>query len=183
MLRALAETEIEGVATTIPAHLAILEHPDFINAEHSTKWVEERLEIPDGRVEGGPPPEGKVAREVDVEVDGRRYQVKVFVPESAEGAAAAPAARKVTRPQPGHAGGHGGAAGSNNVTVPMQGTIVKVLVEVGDPVEVGQPVCVLEAMKMENNINAEMVGKIAEIKVKPGDTVGAGDTVVVIGEA
>jgi acetyl-CoA/propionyl-CoA carboxylase biotin carboxyl carrier protein len=183
MLRALAETDIEGVATTIPAHVAILEHDDFVNAEHSTKWVEERLEIPDGPVEGGAPPEGKVAREVDVEVDGRRYQVKVWVPESADaglsgGGGAGPA---IARPRPAASGGHGGgAAGSNKVTVPMQGTIVKVLVQVGDAVEVGQPVCILEAMKMENNINAEMVGKIAEIKVKPGDTVGAGDVVVVI---
>ncbi len=182
MLRALAETEIEGVATTIPAHVAILEHEDFINAEHSTKWVEERLEIPDGRVEGGAPPEGKVAREVDVEVDGRRYQVKVWVPESAEAASSAAGAAPAARPKPSVAAGHsgGGAAGTNRVTVPMQGTIVKVLVQPGDAVEVGQPVCILEAMKMENNINAEMVGTIAEVKVKPGDLVGAGDVVVVI---
>ena len=62
----------------------------------------------------------------------------------------------------------------------MQGTIVKVLVAVGDDVEAGQSVCVLEAMKMENNINAEKSGTVAEIKVSAGDTVGAGDIVVVI---
>jgi acetyl-CoA/propionyl-CoA carboxylase biotin carboxyl carrier protein len=62
----------------------------------------------------------------------------------------------------------------------MQGTIVKVLVEVGDAVEAGQAVCVLEAMKMENNVMAERAGTVAEIKVKPGDTVGAGDIVAVI---
>jgi acetyl-CoA/propionyl-CoA carboxylase biotin carboxyl carrier protein len=182
MLRALAETEIDGVATTIPAHVAILEHADFANAEHSTKWVEERLEVPDGRVDGGAPPEGKVAREVDVEVDGRRYQVKVWVPESADGGTAGAPAQKVARPRPTAAGGQagGGAAGSDRVTVPMQGTIVKVLVKEGDTVEVGQPVCILEAMKMENNINAEMAGTIKEIKVKPGDTIGAGDVVAVI---
>ncbi len=182
MLRALAETEVGGIATTIPADVAILEHVDFINAVHSTKWVEERLEIPDGKVDGGPPPEGKVAREVDVEVDGRRYQVKVWVPESAEAPVAGGAGPALARPRPtsGAGGGQGGAAGSNRVTVPMQGTIVKVLVAEGDSVEVGQPVCILEAMKMENNINAEMVGKVAEVKVKPGDNVGAGDVVVVI---
>ena len=65
--------------------------------------------------------------------------------------------------------------------VPMQGTILKVLVAVGDPVEVGQAVCVLEAMKMENQITAEKAGTIAEIKVNVGDTVGAGDVVAVIG--
>jgi acetyl-CoA/propionyl-CoA carboxylase biotin carboxyl carrier protein len=62
----------------------------------------------------------------------------------------------------------------------MQGTIVKVLVEVGQAVEAGQSVVVLEAMKMENQIEADKSGTIKAINVKPGDTVGAGDVVVVI---
>ncbi len=62
----------------------------------------------------------------------------------------------------------------------MQGTIVKVLVEVGAAVEAGQPVVVLEAMKMENQIQAEVGGTVSQVKVAPGDTVGAGDVVVVI---
>jgi len=62
----------------------------------------------------------------------------------------------------------------------MQGTIVKVLVEVGQEVAEGDPVIVLEAMKMENNINADKAGSVKEVKVDPGDTVGAGDIVVVI---
>ena len=66
------------------------------------------------------------------------------------------------------------------MTVPMQGTIVKVLVAVGDAVEAGQGVCVLEAMKMENNITADKAGTVTEIKVAPGHSVGAGDVVVVI---
>jgi acetyl-CoA/propionyl-CoA/long-chain acyl-CoA carboxylase, biotin carboxylase, biotin carboxyl carrier protein len=66
------------------------------------------------------------------------------------------------------------------VTVPMQGTIVKVLVEVGDQVEAGDTVCVLEAMKMENNIAAEKTGTVQEVRVVPGDSVGSGDVVVVI---
>ena len=63
----------------------------------------------------------------------------------------------------------------------MQGTIVKVLVAVGDTVEAGEAVCVLEAMKMENNILAERAGTVTEVKVTAGVTVGAGDVVVVIG--
>jgi acetyl-CoA/propionyl-CoA carboxylase biotin carboxyl carrier protein len=62
----------------------------------------------------------------------------------------------------------------------MQGTIVKILVEVGDTVEAGQPVCVLEAMKMENQITADKAGTVKEVKVAAGDSVGSGDVVMVI---
>ncbi len=62
----------------------------------------------------------------------------------------------------------------------MQGTIVKVLVAVGDTVEAGQALLVLEAMKMENHINAETAGTVTEIRVAAGDTVGTGDVLVVI---
>jgi acetyl-CoA/propionyl-CoA carboxylase biotin carboxyl carrier protein len=63
----------------------------------------------------------------------------------------------------------------------MQGTIVKVLVAVGDDVEAGQAVLVLEAMKMENHLNAARGGTVKEIRVQAGDTVGTGDVLVVIG--
>jgi acetyl-CoA/propionyl-CoA carboxylase biotin carboxyl carrier protein len=194
MLRALRETEIEGIATTIPAHLAILEHPDWIEAKHSTKWVEDTLDLT-GVVSLAKPAEpetnepdadteNKVQRDVDVEVNGKRFQVKVWVPESqATISAAAPAGSagpaRPARPR-GGSGGGGGAAGSGQVTAPMQGTIVKVLVSQGDTVEVGAPICVLEAMKMENNITAEKAGTIAEVKVQPGSTVAAGDIIAVI---
>ena len=62
----------------------------------------------------------------------------------------------------------------------MQGTIVKVLVNVGDTVEAGQSLLVLEAMKMENHINAEQGGTVAEVRVDAGDTVGAGDVLLII---
>jgi acetyl-CoA/propionyl-CoA carboxylase biotin carboxyl carrier protein len=62
----------------------------------------------------------------------------------------------------------------------MQGTIVKVNVEVGQAVAVGDSIVVLEAMKMENQITAEKAGKIAKINVKAGDTVGSGDVLAVI---
>ena len=63
----------------------------------------------------------------------------------------------------------------------MQGTIVKVLVEVGDAVEAGDPVVVLEAMKMENNVSTDTSGTVTEVRVAEGDSVGSGDVVVVIG--
>ncbi|MCU1353874.1 MAG: accA [Acidimicrobiales bacterium] len=71
-------------------------------------------------------------------------------------------------------------AGTGAIAVPMQGTIVKVNVAVGDTIEVGAVVCVLEAMKMENNITADVAGTVAEVKAEPGQAVGPGDIVVVI---
>jgi acetyl-CoA/propionyl-CoA carboxylase biotin carboxyl carrier protein len=64
----------------------------------------------------------------------------------------------------------------------MQGTIVKILVSVGDVVEVGQAMVVLEAMKMENHVAAERAGTVTEVRVGPGDTVGTGDVLVVIAD-
>ncbi|MGH9244854.1 MAG: acetyl-CoA carboxylase biotin carboxylase subunit [Acidimicrobiales bacterium] len=194
MLRALDELRVEGVATTAAAHRAILAHPDFEAAEHSTKWVEERLDLSGVSGESADAESAtdadaasaKVARDVDVEVDGKRFAVRVWLPEAlaepaaiAAGTATGGAAARPRRAATAHTAG-GGAAGAGNVTVPMQGTIVKVLVAAGDAVEIGQPVCVLEAMKMENNINAERSGTIKEVKVEPGQSVGAGDVVVVI---
>ncbi len=184
-LRALREFRIEGISTTIPADLAILEHQDFVDGIHSTKWVEDTLDLSNvgstATVADGES-EAKVQRDVDVEVNGKRFSVKVFVPESQAGAVVAGgAAGGASRPRrSGGAGGAGAGGGSGAVAVPMQGTIVKILVEVGQEVEAGATVCVLEAMKMENNITADKAGTVKEIKVAPGDSVGSGDVVVVI---
>jgi acetyl-CoA/propionyl-CoA carboxylase, biotin carboxylase, biotin carboxyl carrier protein len=187
LLRALGEFDISGIRTTIPAHLALLDTAEFREVRHSTKWVEEEVDqsrfaaYADAATVTVPPPEGTeeplVERTVPVEVDGRRYTVKVWMPD-------APAVRAQpgrTRPKS-SAASHGGGAGAADGTIsaPMQGTIVKVLVDVGDTVESGQALLVLEAMKMENHINAEKGGKVAELRVKPGDGVGTGDILAVI---
>ena len=182
-LRCLKEMVVEGVATTIPADIAILEHPDFAAVTHSTKWVEEVLDLSHiGTAPVGAPAGDEdaplVQRQTTVEVNGRRFDVKMWVPESAGVASSAPAKKKKTRAASGASGAGGG--GNGQVAVPMQGTIVKVLVEVGQSVEAGQSVVVLEAMKMENQIEADKSGVIKAINVAPGDTVGAGDVVVVI---
>ena len=62
----------------------------------------------------------------------------------------------------------------------MQGTIVKVLVEVGQTVASGDAVVVLEAMKMENNVASDVAGTVTEVKVEAGKSVTAGEVVVVI---
>jgi acetyl-CoA/propionyl-CoA carboxylase biotin carboxyl carrier protein len=186
MLRSLDEFVIEGIATTIPAHYAILRHEDFAAGEHSTKWVETKLDLTEVSATTAAPAvaegeEPKVRRDVDVEVNGKRFAVSMWVPDMGPMVAAGGGAA-AARPRPKPAGGSGAAAAGNGaVAVPMQGTIVKVLVAVGDQVEVGQAVCVLEAMKMENQINADTSGEVKEIKVEAGQAVGAGDVVVVIG--
>jgi acetyl-CoA/propionyl-CoA carboxylase, biotin carboxylase, biotin carboxyl carrier protein len=187
MIRALEEMKIEGIATTIPADLAILRHEDFVAGRHSTKWVEEVLEIPAsagaaaGTDTDAEDAEPKVQRDVDVEVNGRRFSVRMWMPESQAAPVAVGGAAKASAPRPRRAGGGGkAAAGAGQVEVPMQGTIVKVLVAEGDEVEAGQSVCVLEAMKMENNISADKAGTVKEIKVEAGQSVGSGDIIMVI---
>jgi acetyl-CoA/propionyl-CoA carboxylase biotin carboxyl carrier protein len=196
MLRAIDETVIEGVATTLPADVAILSHPDFVAATHSTNWVEQTLDLtgitsdatavaPSAPVSvEGAEAVPRVLRDVTAEVDGRRYQVKLWVPDLGDAVAvhAAAAAGRGPGPGPGPKRPKAAAAGagSGTVAVPMQGTIVKVLVAEGDTVEVGQTICVLEAMKMENNVNAEKAGTVKEVRVAPGESVGPGDVIAII---
>ena len=189
MLRALGETIIEGIATTIPAQIHILEHPDFAAAKHSTKWVEEVAGLGDLKVDPPKQAEGPdaevVTRMVEAELNGKHFAIKLFLPEDFGQASpsvdprATPARRAGANKTRSHA--HGAVTGgSGKIAVPMQGTIVKVMVAVGDKVETGATVCILEAMKMENAITADKSGEVTEVRVSAGDTVGTGDIVVVI---
>jgi len=184
-LRALDELVVEGVATTIPADRAIVAHPDFAAVTHSTKWVEEKLDLTGvtGKAESTAPESDDedapdlVQRKTTVEVNGKRFDVSMWVPDQPLVAAgAAPAKKRQKRA----ASSGGGGAASGSIEAPMQGTIVKLLVEVGQEVEAGAGILVLEAMKMENQINAETSGTVKEIKVAAGDTVGGGDILAVI---
>jgi acetyl-CoA/propionyl-CoA carboxylase biotin carboxyl carrier protein len=183
-IRALEELVVEGVATTIPADLAILRHPDFRAVEHSTKWVEQTLDLTGigGKAASSEPEsddgEPLVKRSTTVEVNGKRFAVDMWVPETP--AVAAGSAPKKAKKRHSDAGAGGGAIASGSVEAPMQGTIVKVLVEVGQEVEVGAGIVVLEAMKMENQINAEKAGTVKEIRVSAGQAVGGGDVLAVI---
>jgi len=191
MIRALGEFEIAGIKTTIPAHLTLLPTAAFREVTHSTKWVEEEVDQSEfaahvrgaGALAVPPPAESDAAagplveQTVPVEVDGRRYSVKVWLPEAPARGASGPATR--SRPKRASTGGNGGG-GSGTVTAPMQGTIVHVLVEVGTTVTTGEALVVLEAMKMENHINSETTGTVKEIRVAAGDSVGTGDVLVII---
>jgi acetyl-CoA/propionyl-CoA carboxylase biotin carboxyl carrier protein len=193
MLRALGEFEISGIHTTIPAHKVLIGHPDFAAVEHSTKWVEDAFDPTefagddapaaagtesDGATDRGP----LVERAMPVEVNGKRFSVKVWLPEGAmtvaPGAANGGNGQRKRATAARASSGHGG--GSGTVAAPMQGTIVKVLVAQGDTVELGQTLLVLEAMKMENNIVSETEGTVAELRVSTGQSVGTGDVLAVI---
>lgn len=180
MLRAIEETTIEGVATTLGADTIILSSEDFVNGTHSTKWVEERLDftsIPEDVRAVASVGDGHVRRDVTAEVDGRRVSISLWVPELDDGLPRATSTAAKPRRQH-HSGVLG--SGSDNVTVPMQGTVVKVAVAVGQQVEAGETVIILEAMKMENMVNAERAGTVKALNVAEGDSVSAGDIVAVI---
>lgn len=177
-IRALEETKIEGLHTTIDADLAILRHPDFAATKHSTKWVEEKLDLSKlvsttGETQQNS--EGLVEKSTVVEVNGKRFDVKVWVPPVG---GTAPTAQKTRSASRGASQSAGAASGT--ITAPMQGTVIKVLVTEGQTVAQGDAVLVLEAMKMENQIQADKAGTVSKINCKAGDTVGSGDVLLVI---
>ena len=177
-IRALEETKIEGLHTTIEADLAILRHPDFAATKHSTKWVEEKLDLSNlvsttGETQQNS--EGLVEKSTVVEVNGKRFDVKVWVPPVG---GTAPTAQKTRSASRGASQSAGAASGT--ITAPMQGTVIKVLVTEGQTVAQGDAVLVLEAMKMENQIQADKAGTVSKINCKAGDTVGSGDVLLVI---
>jgi acetyl-CoA/propionyl-CoA carboxylase biotin carboxyl carrier protein len=217
LLRALSETVVEGVATTVPAHQAVLSHPDFVAVQHSTTWLSQKVDL------SGIAPAtaasalsgGEERRQVQVEVDGRRWEVSVWLPpggspggrlganalgtgaglgqggsdlagsslagSSLAGSSLAGSSLAGSTLAGSDQGGlPGGGAQAGAVTVPMQGTVVKVLVQVGEVITAGQAVCVLEAMKMENNIVSELAGTVVEVRAEPGQSVGSGDIVAVV---
>jgi acetyl-CoA/propionyl-CoA carboxylase biotin carboxyl carrier protein len=179
LLRAIEETVIEGVATTLPADVIILTDEAFINATHSTNWVENTLDFSSIPAPAVAAPSGEaplVRRDVTAEVNGRRVAVVVWLPEVDDAPVRSSASAKPRRQH------HSSVAntGSGTVSAPMQGTIVKVSVEVGQSVEIGDTIVILEAMKMENSVRAERAGTVSSINVTAGDGVSAGDIVAVI---
>ena len=181
MLRAIEETTIEGVATTLGADVLILSSEEFVNGTHSTKWIETSLDftaLPTPVQAAVSVGEGRVRKDVTAEVNGRRVTVALWVPEFDDDLSTRPQSTAAKPRRQHHSGVLG--SGSGKVSVPMQGTIVNVNVEVGQAVEAGDTVVILEAMKMENLVHAERSGVVKAINVATGDSVSAGDVVVVI---
>lgn len=181
--RALAEYQVEGLATVIPFHRAVIDDPAFIGDgtkfDVYTKWIENEWNNTIEPYTPGAPAEEdeeEPRQKVVVEVGGRR--VEVSLPGSFSIGGGAPAAgngvvRKKPKPRK-RGGAAGGAASGDAVTAPMQGTVVKVAVEEGQSVEAGDLIAVLEAMKMENPVNAHKAGVVTGLAVQAGAAITQG---------
>lgn len=125
-------------------------------------------------------------RKFNITVNGKSYEVDVeeiggTAPSYVPAAAAAAPSPKPAAPSPKPAAAPSApVAGATNVTAPMPGTIMSVKVKVGDTVNEGDLVCILEAMKMENEIFANASGKVVGISVNDGASVNSGDVLVSI---
>jgi len=175
--RALQEFKVRGVATTIPAHLAVLDHPDFIKGEHHTRWMEDSVVLDPSSPDAPPalPEDEELAkRDITVEVGGRRFTVSYWAPEPATpGGGLRRRPPRLTHPGP-------SGVSDGVLTAPMQGTIVKVHVKAGASVKAGDRICVLEAMKMENEVTTPNAGEVVDLRVEPGDTVSAGQVIAIV---
>ena len=174
MLRALGEYTVEGVPTTIPVHRWILQTKEFRAGTHTTTWLERALTDAELRPQSQGEPAGVASRatrprDILVEVDGRRVPVRIF-DERREAAPKAPSSHSA----------HHGEHVHGEIRAPMQGTIVKVLVEKGQRIEAGDVVCILEAMKMENHIASTREGEITDLPIRPGQVVETGSLLAVI---
>lgn len=182
--RALAELTIEGMPTVIPFHRVVLDDPAFAPAEGGefkvhTRWIETEFNNTIPMYSGAP---GSVDSDEDerttvvVEVNGKRMEVSL--PDL--GGGAKPAAKPASKTRKSRSA-RGAAKGSGDeLTSPMQGTIVKVAASDGDTVAEGDLILVLEAMKMEQPITAHKAGKVSGLSAKAGDTVTSGAVLATI---
>ena len=175
--RAIDEFLLDGMPTVLPFHRLVLNDPAFTAPDGRfgvfTSWVETEFsgEIQPYGGELGEPDEQTPSRVVVVEVDGRRLEVKV---PANLGAQTEPV--KPKKPVRRARGGKVAEASGDELTSPMQGTIVKTAVANGDEVTEGDLVVVLEAMKMEQPISAHRTGVIAGL-VPAGTVLGSGETI------
>jgi biotin carboxyl carrier protein len=72
------------------------------------------------------------------------------------------------------------SGGRSEISAPMPGKVIRVLVSEGDSVEVGQGLVVVEAMKMQNEMKSPKAGRVAEVRAQPGGAVLAGETLIVV---
>jgi acetyl-CoA/propionyl-CoA carboxylase biotin carboxyl carrier protein len=169
--RALAEFRVEGISTTLPFYRAVLDDKAFVSGNYTTGYIAGRmqsLKIQPATTSETGEAYRKSAREVEIEVNGKLFRVRMFGEEDATGG---PPRRR--RGETRRASTSEGA-----VRAPMQGTIVKVLVEEGQEVAADEPVCILEAMKMESEVRSQKAGTVSEVSVEAGQTVSSGETLI-----
>lgn len=176
--RALAGTVIEGVPTTIDFHKQIVEEQIFTSSAPYlayTGWIDDefRYRGQEHGIAGRSLAADQELEILTVEVDGRRLTVRM--PKSAQPALAAPRTRN-RRPSKEKAA----AAIPGGITVPMTGTVVKVLAEEGQRVKKGETVLVVEAMKMEQALDAPFTGTVERMSVRAGEKVNSGDVAYVL---
>ena len=162
--RALAEFKIEGLATALPFHRAIVEDNNFVKEfKVYTSYIENEFknEIPQYQASAPVVQSHAAPEHVIAEINGHRFEVLVHAPEP------------VHKRHRAKSGASGGATG-DGLLAPMQGTVVKIAVSEGDRVEKGDLVFVLEAMKMEQPLTAHKSGKISKLIVEIGETVASG---------
>jgi acetyl-CoA/propionyl-CoA carboxylase biotin carboxyl carrier protein len=176
-LRALDEYVIEGVETLVGFHSALLRDPCFVEASTCHGAIEGIAASVQRTAEVAvAPPAGRVhERLLDVEVDSRRFAVKLLRSEPPH----AELARR-RRERSGRRAHH--AAAREAVVSPMQGTVLAVEVAEGDEVRAGQVLCVVEAMKMENEITAHRHGTVTALSVAAGEPVKTGQVICVVAE-
>lgn len=182
--RALAELTIEGMPTVIPFHRVVLDDPAFAPAEGGdfkvhTRWIETEFNNTIPMYSGAP---GSVDSDEDerttvvVEVNGKRMEVSL--PDL--GGGTKPAAKPASKTRKSRSARGAAKSGGDELTSPMQGTIVKVAASDGDTVAEGDLILVLEAMKMEQPITAHKAGKVSGLSAKAGDTVTSGAVLATI---
>ncbi|WP_424826699.1 acetyl/propionyl/methylcrotonyl-CoA carboxylase subunit alpha [Rothia mucilaginosa] len=182
--RALAELTIEGMPTVIPFHRVVLDDPAFAPAEGGdfkvhTRWIETEFNNTIPMYSGAP---GSVGSDEDerttvvVEVNGKRMEVSL--PDL--GGGTKPAAKPASKTRKSRSARGAAKGGGDELTSPMQGTIVKVAASDGDTVAEGDLILVLEAMKMEQPITAHKAGKVSGLSAKAGDTVTSGAVLATI---
>jgi acetyl-CoA/propionyl-CoA carboxylase, biotin carboxylase, biotin carboxyl carrier protein len=183
MLRALDELVVEGVITLAGFHKALLRHPCFVEATtchglvESEEFAQKAQELSHQATSVARPPDGRLReRLVELELDGRRYGVKLLQPEPPHAELARRRRERVG------GGAHHGAA-KEAVVSPMQGTVLAVEVAEGDEVRAGQVICIVEAMKMENEIRAHRHGTVGELSVAAGAQVATGQVICVVTQA
>ena len=180
--RALDETVIEGMPTVLPFHRVVVEDPAFApeftdtpDAPFSvhTRWIETEFDNQISPYDGTPETAAEQAarQSVVVEVGGKRLEVSLPGDLAVSAGPAKPSGgpRRAARK-----GGGGAAASGDSLTAPMQGTVVKVAIEDGTTVEVGDTIIVIEAMKMEQPITAHKAGVVSGLAATVGETVTAG---------